>query len=1608
MSENISDADAINQNQRALAELIWAIEMSQGQFKLMLVRCNYLTLRDNLVQQLQQECSLNIREIVLEPTVKQVYSTLGDRLGDETPDALMVFGLESVIALDAVLTSLNQVREEFRKSCPFPVIFWINDEVSVKLTRLAPDFESWASLTHFAIAPTDLLSALKEEQDHLFAEIFATGNQRFITNQEIFGKRYPFEMILALQDLEKAGQPLTPELEAALPFVWGREAYTGDRIEEALDYYHHSLKLWQEQDAEGVGECTAAVIYHIGLCHARRAQLDQSQSEAHWKQAQSEFQRCLDSFEAAERPDLVAQFIGQLGEVFLQLNDYSSLQDLAHVAIKLHEQSGNTVQLARDYGFLAEVALYQQEWDHAKELAEQALEILATHPEQKQHQGLYLLLLARSLRQLGKQEEAGDRLEEAAKGEPEDNPQLYIEILEELRSLYYEQSQYVKAFDRKQERLSIEQQFGLRAFIGAGRLESQRQARSQPISTESQGSVAREILASGRQKDVERLIERIRSTKYKLTVIHGQSGVGKSSLVQAGLLPALKKTLIGDRDILPVSQRLYTDWAKTLGQLLNEALGEQGIPVNLSLNSVEMLLQQLRQNEAHHLVTVLIFDQFEEFFFVCKEPEKRLKFFEFLGKCFQLPCVKVVLSLREDYIHYLLAYNSLPEFRAIDSDILSKNTLYAVGNFLPADAADIIRSLSDRAHFPLEPGLIEAVVKDLAENLNAVRPIELQIVGAQLQTDDITTLAEYQQLGPNPKEQLVHAYIEEVVADCGPQNKDLAEFILYLLTDENNTRPLKTRSDLESDLKVLVTDLVHQPERVDLVLYVLVNSGLVLLLPEMPNNRYQLVHDYVVAFIREKQGQQAKKELEEERTKRKQSEERLLILQEANKILAEAQSKARRIVRLGLVGFALISLGAGTVLWEVMKQAKEASIQALNSESKALLLSNNRVKALIASINASQIVLQTKALPDSFKKEIFQQLQKIVLTDIQLGNTLVKHKDGVRRISFSPDGQILASASIDKTINLWRLDGTIVSTLRGHTNVVTDVSFSPNGKQIASASFDGTIKLWEPDGTLLNSITGEKEVFNSVSFSPNSQIVAATTSFTNQIKLWRTDDGTLIRTLNGHENWVTDSSFSPDRQTLVSADYNGVIKLWRVDGTLLKTFQGHNDRIYRILFSPDGQQIASASMDRTIKIWKSDGTPITTLAGHQDRVSSISFSPDGKTLASASNDRTVNLWNIKFSAVRSSLKAHEGFVWDVRFSPDGKTLASASNDRTIKLWRLDSPWLQILSGHTNGVTSVSFSPDSTLLASGSYDKTLQIWDLNANSQLKIPAHNKEISSVSFSPDNEMIASASYDEMIKLWKQDGTLIKTLKGHKGVIQSVSFSPDGQRIASAGHDKTVKIWQRDGTEIFTLKDFSEVVSVVNFSPDSKILAVGSGNEVSLWQLDGKRLAILDEHSQKINNISFSHDGQWIATASADTSIKLWRRDGTLIQTLNTTNGAVHDAIFSPGDHTLVSAHQDGTITLWRRELDSEKWEEDPYQILAKHEESVYSLSFSGDGQTLASASQDRTVILWNWQRVESATLSTLIESGCAELHDYLQYNPSVMTEDQNLCSSIRKIMK
>ncbi|MEH2250718.1 hypothetical protein [Nostoc sp.] len=151
-----SEDDHVN-NDRSLAQLAWAIESSVGQFKLILARCNYASLRDRLISRLQEICQVEIRVLAVQQSRKTLYTAIQEEFGEEIPGCVMVVGLESVQNLSVMLTSANQVREEFRKNFAFPLVLWIDDEIYKQLIQFAPDLESWATTRNFDISTQELV-----------------------------------------------------------------------------------------------------------------------------------------------------------------------------------------------------------------------------------------------------------------------------------------------------------------------------------------------------------------------------------------------------------------------------------------------------------------------------------------------------------------------------------------------------------------------------------------------------------------------------------------------------------------------------------------------------------------------------------------------------------------------------------------------------------------------------------------------------------------------------------------------------------------------------------------------------------------------------------------------------------------------------------------------------------------------------------------------------------------------------------------------------------------------------------------------------------------------------------------------------------------------------------------------------------------------------------------------------------------------------------------------------------------------------------------------------------------------------------------------------------
>ncbi|MHC0064405.1 WD40 domain-containing protein [Nostoc sp. UIC 10890] len=1712
MADSQSPEDDHVNNERSLKQLAWAIESSVGQFKLILARCNYASLRDRLISKLREICQVEIRILAVQQSNRTLYTAIQEEFGAEMPACVMVVGLESVQNLSVMLTSANQVREEFRKNFAFPLVLWIDDEIYKQLIQLAPDLESWATTRDFVISTQELVDFIIETANQWFSNNLKSSVDVYIKleNELEAAQRY----LLNQPDIYNL------EIQANLESLIGFVKQINNHKDSAVEHYQKAYKLWQQSQNL---EHQVKILGEIGFCYYLKAFKHQDINHPDWQATWHYVQEYINFISRLRSPDLIANSVVKFGDILRDLQKWETLQSLSEQALTIHQNNNQPRELAKDYGFLAEVALAQKNWLKANQLVQQALKVFSAIPNlesanisgslsdisergfNSKDLSLYQFILGRSQYYLGQIKEATISLETASNvGNPLEDIRIYLDILRFLQQLYFEQKEYLKAYKIKQQWRSIEQQFGLRAFIGAGRLEATKQAFVETLRSNSpQGNIAPEIAASGRLLDVERLIERMGRPDYKLIVIHGQSGVGKSSLVNAGLVPALKNKAIGTQDYLPVVMRVYTNWLEELGKLLGRDEGDErelegqlppsegqlppsegqlspsegqlspsegqrrasegqrrasegqrrasegqlppsegqlppsegqrrasegqlppseGQRRASELGTPQYLISKLKENEQHNLRTVLIFDQFEEFFFVYTEPAQRKQFFEFLGECLNVLSVKVILSLRVDYIHYLLECNDLSSLKIIGNDILSNNVLYKLGNFSPADTKSIIQRLTENTSFRLEPALVEQMVLDLAGELGEVRPIELQVVGAQLQTENITTLAEYQQRGT--KGELVKRYLDEVVNDCGEENHQAADILLYLLTDEKGTRPLKTRAELERDLMPYFSEIPPTPlkkggfslstpflrrspqaggsearveqaseiSKLDLILEIFVQSGLVVLLPENPADRYQLVHDYIAAFIRQQQEPKLKQvmaELEKEREQRKLSEAKL------NNFLKRALFSSIS-AGLGFAGLAVL-----TFQWTV--EANVQLINAINNSSEAFAVSGKHLDALITALRASNKLkhtiwaqhrsdtrIQTSA---TLQQAVYLKPNEPKENRAIEVNTLEGHSKGVNSVAYSPNGQQLASASYDKTIKIWNVSsGQLLKTLTGHSSWVYSVAYSPNRQQLASASDDKTIKIWDvSSGQLLKTLTGHSDRVYSIAYSTNGQQLASA-SRDKTIKIWDVSSGQLLKTLTGHSSSVISVAYSSNGQQLASASVDKTIKIWDVSsGQLLKTLAGHSDRVFSVAYSPNGQQLASASRDKTIKIWDvSSGQLLKTLTGHSDVVYSVVYSPNGQQLASASVDNNINIWDVTSGKLLKTLTGHSDVVYSVVYSPNGQQLASASVDNNINIWDVSSgQFPKTLAGHSSGVFGIAYSPNGQQLASASVDKTIKIWDVSSGRLLKtLTGHSSSVISVAYSPNGQQLASASVDKTIKIWDvSSGRLLKTLTSHRDRVNRVAYSLNGQQLASASWDKTIKIWDvSSGQLLKTLTGHSSEVFSVAYSPNGQQLASASFDKtIKIWNVNsGQLLKTLTGHSSGVFSVVYSPNGQQLASASRDYTITIWDVSSEqLLKTLTGHSEEVFNIAYSPNGQQLASASADNTIKIW--DVSSGQL----LKTLTGHSSEVNSLAYSPNGQQLASASADKTIILWDLD------FEHLLLSGCKLLNNYLIAHPEVLEE-------------
>jgi WD40 repeat protein len=481
-------------------------------------------------------------------------------------------------------------------------------------------------------------------------------------------------------------------------------------------------------------------------------------------------------------------------------------------------------------------------------------------------------------------------------------------------------------------------------------------------------------------------------------------------------------------------------------------------------------------------------------------------------------------------------------------------------------------------------------------------------------------------------------------------------------------------------------------------------------------------------------------------------------------------------------------------------------------------------------------------------------------------------------------------------------------------------------------------------------LSGHTDEVNSAVLAPDGGRIL-TASDDKTARLWDRDGKPLV-ILEGHTDKVTSAMFAPDGGRILTASDDNTARLWDRDGKPLAILEGHTSWVTSAVFAPDGGRILTASDDNTARLWDRDGKPLAILEGHTRRVTSAVFAPDGGRILTASYDHTARLWD-RDGKPLAVLEDHTLPIYSAVFAPDGGHILTASADGTARLWDRDGKPLAVLEGHTSWVFSAVFAPDGGRILTTSGDKTARLWDRDGKPLAILEGHSGMVRRAVFAPDGGRILTASNDKTARLWDRDGKPLAILEGHTGWVMSAVFAPDGRFLTAS---TTARLWDRDGKPLAMLEGHTDNVTSAVFAPDGgRILTASYDDTARLWDRDGKPLSILEGHTGSVNHAVFAPDGGRILTASNDNTARLWDRDGKPLAILKGHTGALSSALFAPDGGRILTTSYDEPPRLWDRDGE-------PLAVLEGYSDGVRSAVFAPDGSRILTASEDDTARLWD----------------------------------------------
>jgi len=1099
----------------------------------------------------------------------------------------------------------------------------------------------------------------------------------------------------------------------------------------------------------------------------------------------------------------------------------------------------------------------------------------------------------------------------------------------------------------------------------------------------------------GRERMVERLLKRLTGQQklVRFLAVVGPSGSGKSSLIKAGLIPALWRGKIPGSDRWFVAELMPGQ--RPLDELevaLTRIAGDQRLNLaeHLARDKFGLLraTQLVLPDDRSELL--LVIDQFEELFTLVETEDIRVQFLDLIHAAVTDPHsrVRVIITLRADFYDRPLQYIQVGE-------MVQEN----METVLPLGAAELEQAITrpaERVGVAFEEGLVAAIIEEVFHQPGGLPLLQYALTELFESRENRTlTHVGYQKMGCAVGALKTRA--EEIYNEFGSVQREAArQLFLRMVTlgeGVEDTRRRVHRSEL--------LEITGDPAMMDDVIDTFASYRL-LALDQDPVSRKPTVEVAHDALLREwgrlrewldesradirLQRQLANAASEWDQAGKDSSfllsgarlqqfdgwrdamgvsmtpleweylqASRSLHDREVRKKERQRQWRTRLLAGAMIIAVVLTILAVFFGVRAAAERDRARSV-ALAAQAELFIGRPNSENAVLLALEALQRYPYTTQAEHALGQAVEANRQLLYLTG---------HKDAVNSAAWSPDGKRIVTASVDKTAIVWdAATGKQLLTLSGHSDAANSAAWSPDGKRIVTASVDKTAIVWDAaTGKQVLILSGHSDVLNNAAFSPDGTRIVTSSNDDTAI-VWDAKTGKPLLTLSGHTDRVRGVAWSPDGTRIATASLDHTSIVWdAATGKPLLTLSGSTDWLISPAWSPDGTRIATANRNGTTLVWDAaTGKLLLTLSSHTAQVNTVMWSPDGQRIVTSSWDSSAKVWDAATGKELFALAGDTNTVSSAAWSPDGKRIVTSSRDGTVREWDASTtPALLTLTGHTLGVETAVWALDGKHLATASDDGTARMWDAaTGKEQFTFTGHSKAVVSLAWSPDKKRVVTGSSDNSAKVWDAGtGKLLLTLTGHTDNVRGVTWSPDGTRIATASADETAVIWDAaTGQKLFTLKGHKTNVNSAAWSPDGKRIVTASYDKTAIvWDATtGQPVLTLSGHTDALYNATWSPDGTRIATASNDGTARIWDAStGTTLTTLIGHVGGVIDAEWSPNGTRIVTAGFDAIANVWDAATGK------LLLSITGHASYLNSASWSPDGMRIATASDDGTAKVW-----------------------------------------------